>query len=68
MRRHDLAKKDPPTYLPTYLPPFENTLKEWSLRLVTFETFNQSYEETWSTQQKDNDKDNDNEKYKDKDT
>ena len=34
MRRHDLIKKDPPTYLPTCLPtclpPLENTLKERS--------------------------------------
>ena len=37
--------------------------QEWLYRLVTFETFDQSDEETWPDQQKDNDKD----KYKDKD-
>ena len=36
---------------------------EWPERLVTFETFDQSDEETWPDQKKDNDKD----KYKDKD-
>ena len=41
----------------------ENTLKEWSSILMTFETFDQIDEETWPDQQKDNDKDN----YKDKD-
>ena len=34
MRRYDLTKK----FLPTYLPPFENTLKERSKGLVAFET------------------------------
>ena len=37
--------------------------KDWPQRLVTFETFDQSDEETWPDQKKDNDKD----KYKDKD-
>ena len=41
----------------------ENTFKEQSLRLLTFETFDQSDEKTWLDQQKDNDED----KYKDKD-
>ena len=31
----------------------ENNFKEWSLRLLTFETFDQSGEETWPDQQKD---------------
>ena len=35
------------------------TFKERSLRLLTFETFDQSGEETRPDQQKDNDKDND---------
>ena len=43
----------------------ENTLKMWSPRLMTFETFDKSDEETW--QQKDNDKDKYNEKDKDND-
>ena len=59
MRRHDLTKKylptyiptHLPTYLPTYVPPLENTLKERSKRLVTFETFDQSDEETWPDRQ-----------------
>ena len=34
---------------------------------MTFETFNQSDEETWPDQQKDIDKDNDKDKDKDKD-
>ena len=45
----DLTKKIPtylptylftylPTHLPTYLPPLQNTLKEQSQKLVTFET------------------------------
>ena len=42
-------------------------LKKQSLKLVTFETFDQSDEETWHDQQKysykDKDKDNDNDKY-----
>ena len=50
MGRHDLTKKYLPTYpftyLTTYVPPLENTLKERSKRLVTFETFDQSDEET----------------------
>ena len=58
MRRHDLIKKYlptylhtyPPTYLPTCVPPLQNTLKERSKRLVTFETFDQSDEETWPYQ------------------
>ena len=37
-------------HLPTYLPPLQNTLKEQSQRLVTFETFDQSDEETWLDQ------------------
>ena len=56
------------TSLPTYLPPslptysalLKNTTIEHSERFVTFETFDQSDEETWPDQQKDNDKDNDN--------
>ena len=47
-----------------------NTFREeQSLRLLTFETFDQSDEKTWPDQQKDNDedknkyKDNDNDKY-----
>ena len=35
----------------------ESTLSEWPLRLVTFETFDQSDEDTWPDQQKDKDKD-----------
>ena len=48
----------------------ENTFKGQSLRLLTFETFDQSDEKTWPDQQKDNDEDNnkdkdsDNYKYK----
>ena len=38
-------------------------MTEWPSRLVAFETFDQSDEETRPDQQKDNDKD----KYKDKD-
>ena len=38
----------------------ENTLKEWSQRLMNFETFDQRDEETWPKHQKDNDNDNDN--------
>ena len=41
----------------------ENTFKERSMRLLTFETFHQSDEKTLSGQQKDNDKDKDNDKY-----
>ena len=41
----------------------ENTFKEQSLRLLTFDTFDGGHEETWPDQQKDNDKD----KCKDKD-
>ena len=40
------------------------TYKEWPMRLLTFETFDQSDEETWPDQEKDNDKD----KCKDKDS
>ena len=40
----------PPTYLPAYLlshlPPFENTLKELSWILVSFETFDQGDKES----------------------
>ena len=43
MRRHDQTKKDLPTYLPTYL---STSIKELSPRLFTFETFDQSDEET----------------------
>ena len=46
MRRHDLTKKDLPTYLPFCQLPLENKFKEQSHRLVTFETFDQSDEET----------------------
>ena len=35
----------------------ENTFKEQSLTLLTFETFDQSDEKTWPDQQKDNDED-----------
>ena len=48
--------------LRTLLIDIQKAAKEWTLRLVTFETFDQSDEETWPDQQKDNDKD----KYKDK--
>ena len=41
----------------------ENTFKEPSLRLLTFETFDQSDEKTWPDQQKVNEEDKD--KYKD---
>ena len=44
-----------------------NTLKEWSQRLLTLETCDESDEETWPDQQKDNDKNNDNDKDKDND-
>ena len=44
----------------------ENTFKEQSLRLLTFETFDQSDEKTWPGQQKYNDEDKD--KYKDNDS
>ena len=42
----------------------ESTFKEQYLRLLNFETFDQSDEETWPDQQKDNneDKHNDNDK------
>ena len=42
---------------------FKNTTNERPQRLVSFETFDQSDEETWPDPKKDNDKD----KYKDKD-
>ena len=45
----------------------KNTLKEQSQRLITFDTFDQSDEETLPDQQKDNDKDKYNEKDKDND-
>ena len=45
----------------------KNTTIEHSERLVTLETCNQSDEETWSVQQKDNYQDKDIYKYKDKD-
>ena len=41
----------------------ENTFKKQSLRLLTFETFDQSDEKTWADQQKDNDEDKDNDKH-----
>ena len=43
---------------------WESTFKEQYLRLLNFETFDQSDEETWPDQQKDNneDKHNDNDK------
>ena len=41
----------------------KNTFKEQSLRLLTFETFDQSDEKTWADQQKDNDEDKDNDKH-----
>ena len=34
----------------------DSTFTEWSLILLTFETFDQSDEETWHDQQKDNNK------------
>ena len=43
----------------------KNTFKEQSLRLLAFETFDQSDEKTWPDQQKDNDEDK--YKYKDND-
>ena len=45
----------------------KNTTTEWPETLVTFETFDQSDEETWPDQQKDNDKDKYKDKYNDKD-
>ena len=47
----------------------ENTFKERSLRLLTFDIFDQGYEKTCPEQQKYNDKekDDDNDKGKDKD-
>ena len=42
----------------------ENTFREQSLILLTFETIDQSDEKTWPDQQKDNNKDED--KYNDK--
>ena len=47
----------------------ENTFKEQSLRLLTFETFDQGDEKTRPDQQKNNDEDNHNEndKYNDND-
>ena len=44
----------------------ENTAKEQSLRLLTFETFDQGDEKTWPDQQKDNGEDKDNDKDNDK--
>ena len=44
----------------------ENTFKERSLRLLTFETFDQGDEKTWPDQQKDNDEDKDNDKVNEK--
>ena len=45
----------------------KNTLKEQSQRLMTFQTFDESDEETRPDQKKDNDKDSDNDKDKDND-
>ena len=45
----------------------EKTLKEQPKRPVTIETFDQSDEETWPDQQKDNNKYKDNDKDNDKD-
>ena len=45
----------------------ESTFKEQPYRLVTFETFDQSDEETWPDQQKYNDKYKDNDRDSDKD-
>ena len=45
----------------------ENTFKEQSLRLLTFETFDQGDEKTWPDQQKDNDEDKHNDNDNDKD-
>ena len=44
----------------------ENTFKEQSLRLLTYETFDQGDEKTWPDQQKDNGEDKDNDKDNDK--
>ena len=44
-----------------------NAFKDQPKRLVTFETFDQSDEETWPDQQKENDKNNDKDKDNDKD-
>ena len=45
----------------------ENTFKEQSLRLLTFEAFDQGNEKTWPDQQKDNDEDKHNDNDKDND-
>ena len=45
----------------------KNTIIQHSERLVTLETFDESDEETWPDQQKDNNKDKDNDNDKDKD-
>ena len=64
---HDLTKKRQWQRQRQWQRHLENTLKEWSQRLMIFETFDESDEETWPDQQKDNDKDKDNEKHKDND-
>ena len=63
MRKHDLTNKKTATKTNTKTMTMTNTFrafKERSLRLLTFETFDQSGEETRPDQQKYNDKDNDN--------
>ena len=56
-------------WLTDYYTLLKNTIIQHSERLVTFETCDQSDEETWPGQQKENnkDKDNDNDKDNDKD-
>ena len=68
MRKHDLTNKKTATKTNTKTMTMTMTntfraFKERSLRLLTFETFDQSGEETRPDQQKDNDKDNYNDKY-----
>ena len=65
MKKHDLTKK---TQRQRQMQRqrqlhLENKFKEQSLRLLTFETFDQSDEKTWADQQKDNDEDKDNDKH-----
>ena len=77
LRNLKLSLTDSLTHWPTderwphhWLPPrpfFKNTAIEQSERLVTLEACDQSDEETWPDQQKNNDKDKDNEKDKDND-
>ena len=63
MRKHDLTNKKTTTKTNTKTMIIKNTFRE----LLTIETFDQSGEETWPDQQKDNhkdkNKDNDNDKY-----